>query len=100
MMVSVNLSVRLIDADKLTQIYDCFCRAYSFKCMDIDEIYLKQQGIVILNSGSTLDYRPFMGAKFFAVGDDEHVEFWGYTSDKPQPNEAKKFGKLVEKLFS
>jgi len=95
MTLSIPVPAKILSVDQLVEIFHLFCKAYDIEPDERDGAYFSGQGIRLVNSGSTLDYRPFMGAKFFAVGNDDNTEFWGYTSDDSQPKQAEEFGKLV-----
>jgi hypothetical protein len=100
MTISVPVSAKNLSADQLVEIYHQFCIAYDFIYNPTDERYLKNQGIRLIRSGSTLEYSPCVNAKFFGEGHDKHTDFWGYTSNTSQLREARRFNMLVAKLFS
>ena len=96
MSIKVQISPKNLSANQLVKIFHLFCKAYDIEPKEYDDRYLRNQGIQKVNSGSTLDYRPFMGAtKFFVVGIGEHIEVWGYASDNPQPKEREEFRKSI-----
>ncbi len=93
--MAINIPVKNLSVDQLVDIFYLFCKAYNIESDERDESFFRNLEIEAVNSGSTIDYRPFMGAKFFVVGHDKYTEFWGYTSDGPQLREEEKFNKLV-----
>ena len=96
MPIKVQISPKNLSANQLVKIFHLFCKSYDIEPNGHDDRYLRNQGIQKVNSGSTLDYIPFMGTtKFFVVGIGEHIEVWGYTSDNPQPKEREKFRKSI-----
>ena len=99
-MVKVKINYEKITKEQLLGIYNLYEKAYDIKKDDQNKHYFLDEGIHILNNGNTIDYHPFMGAKFFAeVLDDNTIEFWGYTRDLPQQKERGKFEKLLKKSF-
>jgi hypothetical protein len=95
MPISVPIPAKDVTVDQLVEIFNRFCKAYDFIPNEMDDIYIRYRGHPILVKGGTIDYRPFMGAKFFATGDDKHTEFWGYTSERPQKRKEYEFERLV-----
>jgi hypothetical protein len=95
MAIRIPIPAKNLTVEQLAEIYYRFCKAYKFEADANDEVFLRDRGIKTVNSGSILDYRPFMGAKFFAAGNDRYIKFWGYTSDKPQSEEEKRFERMV-----
>lgn len=98
MSLTIPIPAKKLTIEQLMQVYSKFCEAYNFELNEYDENYLRNQGIKRLQLGSNIDYRPFMGAKFFVIGNDVHTEFSGYTSDEPQPRESKEFERLISKM--
>ena len=99
----VPIPAKDLSVDQLIDIFHLFCKAYHIDIEqrgDIDEMYFRYTGIQAIKSGSWIDYRPFMGGKFFANGYREYIQFSGYTSDSPQDKESKEFNTLVRKYLN
>ncbi len=100
MSVKIKISCEDITKEQLFNIYNLYREAYKIKEKDEDKHYFFNEGIKLLNAGQAVDYRPFMGAKFFAQPFSYGVtEFWGYTRDYSQPKEESNFEKLLKDSF-
>ncbi|MBU2612271.1 MAG: hypothetical protein KKB62_00940 [Nanoarchaeota archaeon] len=97
--VIVKVPPEELTKEQLVNIYNLYREAYGVKYNYRDEIYLRGEGIELINNHEHLGYRPFMGAKFFAQPMKDKIDFWGYTIDYDQDEEASKFEKLVKNYF-
>ncbi|MCX6818863.1 MAG: hypothetical protein NT129_02585 [Candidatus Aenigmarchaeota archaeon] len=100
--MSVELSVKpdRISVEDLIEIYGLFCKAYEINIDKSDERFFRSLGIQALHGGH-LDYRPFMGAKFFGQWLGNSTQFHGYTNygGYDQKVNDNKFRELVIQRF-
>ena len=79
MQTKVSIGLEKITGENILKIFQIFCEVYGIEKSERDEMFMKEQAINHLNSKFGLDYRPFMGAKFFGVGRITFSEFHGYN---------------------
>jgi len=79
---------------ELAQIYRLFCEAYEIEILDDDDFSVFGGDIIgtlgmehLRESSFGLDWRPYMGAKFFGRMRGNHFEFHGYTEDESRSEE-------------
>ena len=97
--MTVKIDVgRELTSKEIFGIYKLFCEAYSINVKDYDIDILGSKSDDMIESG--IDWRPFMGAKFFGEKRDTRYEFHGYT-DFPQEElevNEERFKSLVDKF--
>ena len=102
MAVSVNIRADAITVDTLVDVYHLFCDAFEMERNDHQDALLgSQYSHLVTFTG--IDFRPYMGAKFFAKGfGDGQTEFYGYSepNDSRQDEKIDRFSQLLEDYFS
>ena len=101
MSVEINLDNLNLSANHIIRIYKMFCVAYKIEFREDDKKFFEHNGLEYLNSFGGLDYRPYMGGKFFGQKFGNVVRFHGYSSpeDPKYEKKDKDFQKLVEEYF-
>ena len=97
MTVKIDLG-RELTSKEIFGVYELFCEAYSINVKDYDIDILGSKSDEMIESG--IDWRPFMGAKFFGEKLDTRYEFHGYTDYPPEELEVneERFESLVDKF--
>jgi len=84
MRLEVLIEPNKLKKNQLVDIYKLFCQAYEFEPSEIDEPQLRAYGVDRIRDSWGLDFRPWMGAKFFArKGYNGGVAFRGYAHRQP-----------------
>ena len=99
MTIKINIKCGEITKDELFEIYTLFREAYEVRENKWDKNYFFDRGIALIRAGGIIDYRPFLGGKFFAQCTSGGIQVWGYTKDDPQKREESKFEKLLISHF-
>jgi len=101
MSIEIKIDPKEINAKDLFEVYKKYCQAYKLDlaifASDRDKLQLGME--LERLEDWCIDYRPFMGAKFFAQSSSDRVSFWGYTSDEKQEKESQEFNNLVKEYF-
>jgi hypothetical protein len=102
MSVELPLLPTEIKPNNLVEIYRLFCQAYDVDMSQRDESFMRDEGVEHLRSIFGLDYRPYMGGKFFGQKIGNSTQFHGYSEpqDPKQDMKTSKFEKLVIESFS
>jgi len=101
MQLELGISAEEMDGETLLQIYQMFCRAFNIKVDKMAEAYFRERGIKDLIGNFGIDYRPYMGAKFFGTRGGNSVIFHGYRApkDKRKEKREKEFRRLAQEYF-
>jgi len=104
MVFILKKSAQELTAEQIRLIFNAANDCYKFR-LDSKEMeraidYLTREGISLLKRRILIDYRPWMGAKFFIEPSGEETRIWAYSSDKPQKRESSKFNNILEQIFS
>ena len=103
MRVELRLKAEDLRPDELFEIYKIFCESYGIEANQHDERNFRRGARVkYVRDSFGLDYRPYMGAKFFGHRRGNGIEFWGY-SDPHDPlweNKDEKFKDSLTKWFN
>jgi len=103
MPVELPIQANALSGNDLVEIFRLFCKAYNIESTKRDEEFLNKYGIKsLVSEPGGLDYRPYMGAKFFGFRVGDAVKFHGYVLLDDTDWQAKdvQFGKLVLQHFS
>jgi len=86
-----------ITEEDLVQMFRCFCEAFGIEVAGRDEKFMREQGLSCLNEPVGIDYRPYMGAKFFGKRTGNYFCFHGYSEpdDPEQEIKDKRFEELA-----
>ena len=99
----VPIKAEEMTGEQLVEVFKLFCQAYKITYSDdFHGAVLSLSGLESLHNGR-LDYRPYMGAKFFGSGRENGTYFHGYSDAlDPWPSDAGKepasYKKQKEKL--
>lgn len=101
MPVELPLHPNQIGVEDLVGIYKCFCQAFEIEVTPRDERFMRREGLDRLRSQFGLDYRPYMGAKFFGNKRGNLTVFHGYRSPEDSEEQARdrQFQELVLQYF-
>jgi hypothetical protein len=94
-------SLESITNENIVEIFRLFCKAFEIKSHKDDEKFLRRESLDLIKDHGGIDYRPYMGAKFFGQKFGNTLQFHGY-SDPEDPNyelKDKKFQELVKEYL-
>ena len=100
--VEVLIKPEEISGNDLVQVFKLFCKSFGIESNERDEEFLRTQGLEALRKGICgLDYRPYMGAKFFGERGLKSIRFHGYSAphDSNWESKDKNFQIEVEQYF-
>lgn len=101
MPVEIDINPRDLTGNQLEQIYRLFCQAFEIEPTQRHLSEMKDEGeyslLQELRNGRGIDFRPYMGAKFFASDFSDSVQFHGYSQpeDNSWNQKDKRFTELV-----
>ena len=97
MSVEIKVKPENLTGSQLVDIFNLFCKAFEIEPSERDRRFLEGQGLDCLNSQFGLDYRPYMGAKFFGHVRGDNIQFHGYSDPKysRQQQKDEKFAQLI-----
>ncbi|MFA4820295.1 MAG: hypothetical protein WC613_05055 [Candidatus Aenigmatarchaeota archaeon] len=101
MPVELPLHPNQVSVEDLVEIYRAFCTSFDIRVTPRDERFMRTRGIEDLHDGH-LDYRPYMGAKFFGQKFGKSTQFHGYSfpEDTDWQGKDKRFQELVLQYLS
>lgn len=85
----INKGLEDISMEDVLRVFRIFCEVYGIKVSKQDVRFMQEQAIDHLSSRWGLDYRPFMGAKFFGQAYSGFSEFHGYDDTREYDTEEK-----------
>ncbi len=85
----INKGLEDITEGDMLKIFRIFCDVYRIEISKNDVRFMQEQSISHFRSRGGLDYRPFMGAKFFGSGFTDFSEFHGYNDTQEYESEEK-----------
>ncbi len=75
----VNIPRKEFSIEDLVAIYEIFAMEFEVHVRKQDIDFFQGEGLQRLEDSWGIDYRPFMGAKFFGQKFGDHFQFHGYN---------------------
>ncbi|MEK6907031.1 MAG: hypothetical protein AABW45_00745 [Nanoarchaeota archaeon] len=101
MPIELKIKSEDLSNDDMVNVFRLFCKAFEIKSNKINDEFFKTRALEVMKKFG-LDYRPYMGAKFFGKEYTNSIIFHGY-SQQQDPNynlKDKKFQDLVKDYFN